>query len=586
MPYATKVVRRIGWSAATVLSLLPLVFSGAAANAATPGPAPVLLGTADAFAVLAGTTITNTGSSVITGNLGLHPGSAVVGFPPGTVSGSTHAGDAAAQQAATDLTTAYDDAAGRSFTAKSPADLGGRTLTQGVYRTGAVASLGLTGRVTLDAQGDPRAVFIFQIPTTLITATDSSVRLINGAQACNVFWQVGSSATLGTRTAFQGNVLAATSISASDGVTVKGRLLARTGAVTLINDEVTRAQCAAGTEPTATSPGSGTGTAPGAISAPRVLDVSLSKPAVVGRDTSVVVDTVNTGAPVSGMSVQVGSGRDVFGASACRPADSRGIVPRAFRPGTRTRLSAPLRFNRTGPQKVLVRVDSGGCSPAPTSVYHTVTVTPTRPGEPPRPVVVGPPTEEKPRGTLLPPLLPAGLLPDVGLPALPDLGAGIARRGKGCRGADKRLGTTRSSLKLARRALLCLLNQTRRAHRLKPLRPNPRLLKAAERHSKSMVVRGYFSHVDPGGGSSVDRVRRTGYLSGARTWTCGENIGWGDGPTSTPRNMMRAWMASAPHRANILTRGFREVGLGGVPGRPGRPGPGAGTYTTVFGGRR
>ena len=88
-----------------------------------------------------------------------------------------------------------------------------------------------------------------------------------------------------------------------------------------------------------------------------------------------------------------------------------------------------------------------------------------------------------------------------------------------------------------------------------------------------MVVRGYFSHVDPGGASSVDRVRRTGYLSGARTWTCGENIGWGDGPTSTPRNMMRAWMASAPHRANILTRGFREVGLGGVPGRPGAPRP-------------
>ena len=140
--------------------------------------------------------------------------------------------------------------------------------------------------------------------------------------------------------------------------------------------------------------------------------------------------------------------------------------------------------------------------------------------------------------------------------------------------------------KLARRALLCLLNKTRRAHGLKPLRANNRLLKAAERHSKSMVVRGYFSHVDPGGGSSIDRVRRTGYLSGARTWTCGENIGWGDGPTSTPRNMMRAWMASAPHRANILTRGFREVGLGGVPGRPGRAGAGGGTYTTVFGGRR
>ena len=374
-------------------------------DAAAPGPAPVLLGTADGFAVLAGSTITNTGTSVITGDLGLHPGTAVTGFPPGTVNGAQHVTDAVAQQAKTDLTTAYHDAAGRPFICDVAARRRRANAHAGVYRTGAVASLGLTGNLTLDAQGDPRAVFIFQIESTLITATDSSVSLINGAQACNVFWQVGSSATLGTRTAFQGNILALTSISVNDGVTVDGRLLARNGAVTLINDTVTRSQCAAGTEPTTTSPGSGTDTSPGAIPAPRVLDVSLSKPAVVGRDTSVVVDTINTRAPVSGMSVQVGSSRDVFGASACRPADSRGNVPRAFRPGTRTRLAAPLRFSRTGPQKVLVRVDSGGCSSAPTSVYHTVTVTPTRAGEPPRPIVVGPPTEEKPRGTLLPPLL-------------------------------------------------------------------------------------------------------------------------------------------------------------------------------------
>ena len=186
---------------------------------------------------------------MINGDLGLHPGTAVVGFPPGTVNGAEHVSDAVAQQAATDLTTAYNDAAGRPFTATSPPDIGGRTLTRGVYRSGSVASLGLTGRLTLDAQGDPRAVFIFQIPSTLITATDSGVRLVNGAQACNVFWQVGSSATLGTRTAFQGNILASTSISVNDGVTVNGRLLARSGAVTLINDTVTRSRCAAGTGP-------------------------------------------------------------------------------------------------------------------------------------------------------------------------------------------------------------------------------------------------------------------------------------------------------------------------------------------------
>ena len=117
-----------------------------------------------------------------------------------------------------DLTTAYDDAAGRPPSATLPPDLGGRTLTRGVYRAGALAPLGLSGRLTLDAQGDPGAVFIFQIPSTLVTAPGSSVSLVNGAQACNVFWQVGGAATLGTSSAFQGSLLASTSISVNDGV--------------------------------------------------------------------------------------------------------------------------------------------------------------------------------------------------------------------------------------------------------------------------------------------------------------------------------------------------------------------------------
>lgn len=162
----------------------------------------------------------------------------------------------------------------------------------------------------------------------------------------------------------------------------------------------------------------------------------------------------------------------------------------------------------------------------------------------------------------------------------------VARHGGGCSGADKRLGSSRSSRRIARRALLCLLNKTRRAHGLRRLRGNARLLRAAERHSRSMVERGYFSHVEPGGLTSLDRIRRTGYLSGAHRFTCGENIGWGDGPTSSPRSMMRAWMNSAPHRANILTASFREVGLGEVPGTPGRARASGGTYTTVFGVRR
>jgi len=257
-------VRRIG---VPVLVLLVVAVFSSSARAAPP---PVLLGAADGFAILGGSTITNTGNSVINGDLGLHPGTAVSGFPPGTVNGAMHVSDAVAQQSKTDLTIAYGDAAGRSATATSPPDAGGQRLTGGVYRTGSVPSLGLTGNLTLDAQGDPSAVFIFQIASTLTTATDSSISLINAAQACNVFWQVGSSATLGTRTAFKGTILTSASVSLNDGVTVDGRLLARDGAVTLINDTVSRSRCAPGTGPgSATGPGTtAPGTAPGSGTGP------------------------------------------------------------------------------------------------------------------------------------------------------------------------------------------------------------------------------------------------------------------------------------------------------------------------------
>jgi hypothetical protein len=252
-PRRSGVARGAGGMGLLLLGLLAALVLASPASAAPP---PVLLGTADRFAVLGGSTITNTGDSVINGDLGLHPGSAVTGFPPGTINGAQHVSNALAQQAKIDLTTAYKDAAGRPLTATLPPDAGGRVFTAGVYRTGSVPSLGLTGTLTLDGQGDPRAVFIFQIESTLVTATDSSISFINGAQACNTYWQVGSSATLGTRTAFRGNILALTSISVNDGVTVDGRLLARNGAVTLINDTITRSQCAAGTGP-GTGPGGG-----------------------------------------------------------------------------------------------------------------------------------------------------------------------------------------------------------------------------------------------------------------------------------------------------------------------------------------
>ena len=220
---------------AAVASLLALALLASTALAAQP---PVGLGTADSYAVLAGQTVTNTGPSTINGDLGVTPGAAITGFPPGTVNGTIHAADAVALQAQSDLTTAYNDAAGRTPPAAVPADLGGLTLTGGVYKS--ASALQLTGALTLDAQGDPNTVFIFQAASTLITASASHVNLINGAQPCNVFWQVGSSATLGTSSVFVGNILALTSVSMNNAVTVQGRALARNGSVTMINDTLTR----------------------------------------------------------------------------------------------------------------------------------------------------------------------------------------------------------------------------------------------------------------------------------------------------------------------------------------------------------
>uniref|UniRef100_UPI003BA94673 ice-binding family protein n=1 Tax=Streptomyces sp. NBC_00857 TaxID=2975851 RepID=UPI003BA94673 len=189
------------------------------------------------FAVLAGQTITNTGPSVVTGDLGVSPGTAITGFPPGQVNGATHAADAAALQAQADLTTAYDSAAGRTPTAGVSGDLGGLTLTPGVYN--ASSSIALTGTLTLDAQGNPNAVWVFQVGSTLTTASASSMLLVNGAASRNVTWQIGSSATLGTNSTFMGSILALTSITLTTGVTVNGQALARNGSVTMDTNTIT-----------------------------------------------------------------------------------------------------------------------------------------------------------------------------------------------------------------------------------------------------------------------------------------------------------------------------------------------------------
>ena len=230
---------RLAAGCVPIIAVTTLIAMQSGASAAQ---APVNLGTAASFAVLAGSTVTNTGPSTINGNLGVDPGSAVTGFPPGTVNGTQHDADAVALQAQSDLTTAYNDAASRTPAASVPADLSGETLVPGVYNN--ASALGLTGTVTLNAEGNPDAVFIFQAGTTLTTLSGTHVALTGGAQACNVFWQVGSSATLGTNSTFVGNILALQSITVATGATIYGRALARNGAVTLDDNTITAANCA------------------------------------------------------------------------------------------------------------------------------------------------------------------------------------------------------------------------------------------------------------------------------------------------------------------------------------------------------
>jgi len=212
-------------------------FTTAAVACQTPVPP---LGSAANFKVLAGSTVTNSGPTTIAGgDLGLSPGSAVTGFPPGTLipPAVMHVADPTAAQAQLDLTTAYTYTAGLPGAAVLPGDMSGLTFTPGLYKTSSTVMLS-AGNVTLDALGDANAVFIFQIGSTLTTIGSTQVVLAGGAQAKNVFWQVGSSATLGTNSIFQGAIMALQSITLDTGATLHGRALARNGAVTLDSNTI------------------------------------------------------------------------------------------------------------------------------------------------------------------------------------------------------------------------------------------------------------------------------------------------------------------------------------------------------------
>lgn len=206
---------------------------------ARAGQAPVNLGSAASFAVLAFNTITNTSGGTINGDVGVSPGTAFdAGDPPVIVNGEIHLGDPVALQARADLTTAYNNAAGLPGAIAATADIGGQTLPPGLYQ--APVSLAITGNLTIDAQGDQNAVWIFRMASTLTAANNARVILVNGAQARNVFWQVGSSATLGTNAVVKGSILAAASITLQTGARLDGRALARDGAVTLDANTITR----------------------------------------------------------------------------------------------------------------------------------------------------------------------------------------------------------------------------------------------------------------------------------------------------------------------------------------------------------
>jgi type VI secretion system secreted protein VgrG len=216
--------------------ILPVVV--AVAVFSSPSRASTILNSADSFAVLGGSTVTSSGNTILNGDLGVYPGASITGFASGIVHGVTYSGGAVAQQAESDTLLAYNLLAGETFTQSlTGQDLGGLTLTPGVYKFNTSAQM--TGMLTLDAQNNPDAIFVFQIGSTLTTASSASMDLLNGAQADNVFWQVGTSATLGTDTSFDGSILADQSITLEAGTSLSGRALALNAAVTLDGNVIT-----------------------------------------------------------------------------------------------------------------------------------------------------------------------------------------------------------------------------------------------------------------------------------------------------------------------------------------------------------
>lgn len=275
-------------SAAALLavSVIVLASAGSAQAAATPVP----MGTAEPFAVLAGTGITSTGPTTINGDIGTHPNGAMTVTGSFVLSGTDHSNDGVTAGAKDDLTAAYLAAEGQTSDFAVSADLAGQTLTPGVYTS--ASGLAISGPVplTLDAGGDPNAVFVFQAGSTLVTQPNTQVNLINGATACNVFWQVTSSTTLGVNSVFRGTILTLQSSTLNTGATLEGSVLSRNGAVTLDANTILRPACATPvTGPPVTVPP--TASAPGTD----VAGTDLTAGTAGGQITRVPVGSVDAG---------------------------------------------------------------------------------------------------------------------------------------------------------------------------------------------------------------------------------------------------------------------------------------------------
>jgi hypothetical protein len=297
-------------------SLSTLIFASSALGA----PASVGLGTAAPFSVLGGSTITNTGPTTMFGDLGLAPGSSVTGAPQ--VLGQTHIDDAVATEAKSSLTTAYNEAALRPANGSAGTELAGQEFAPGVYDASKSLLLS-SGSVTLNAEGNPDAVFIFQVGSTLITGSNTSVALVGGAQACNVFWQVGSSATLGSGTRFVGTIMAAESITAGTAATIHGRLLAQTAAVTLEDNTITNSTCAS----SGSGSGGGTETSTGEETA--ALEKAATGGTTTGGGTTVGGGTTTSGGttPVTGTTTGTGvAANTAVGVAAPLPIASKSIA--------------------------------------------------------------------------------------------------------------------------------------------------------------------------------------------------------------------------------------------------------------------